>query len=221
MIGDKKYPVIYADPPWKFAVYSAKGEGRSATAHYNCLNVDQLFKLPVAEIAADDSILFLWTTDPFLSKGIELASAWGFNYKTIAFYWAKLNKSADTHLFSEKDFFTGLGYWTRANLEPCLLATRGHPKRISKKVRRLVISPRREHSRKPDEVFVRIEELVEGPYVELFARASRHGWDSWGDEASLFDGGPVETRMFPSDLQKYPRPAVRESNDLSMTKGRR
>jgi N6-adenosine-specific RNA methylase IME4 len=215
MIEGKKYAVIYADPPWKFSVYSAKGEGRSATAHYNCLSLDQLYRLPVSEIAADDSVLFLWTTDPFLPKGIDLASAWGFNYKTVAFYWAKLNKSADKKLFSEKDFFTGLGYWTRANLEPCLLATRGSPKRISKKVKRLIISPRREHSRKPDEVFARIEELVEGPYVELFARASRHGWDSWGDQASLFDQGPVVTRMFPSDLRKYSRPEVGEGNELA------
>jgi N6-adenosine-specific RNA methylase IME4 len=141
MIEGKKYSVIYADPPWKFSVYSAKGEGRSATAHYNCLSVDKLSGLPVADIAAPDSVLFLWTTDPFLSKGIELASAWGFNYKTVAFYWVKLNKSANRHLFSERDFFTGLGYWTRANLEPCLLATRGSPKRVSKKVKRLIISP--------------------------------------------------------------------------------
>jgi N6-adenosine-specific RNA methylase IME4 len=215
MIEGKKYPVIYADPPWKFAVYSAKGEGRSATAHYDCLGLDALFKLPVADIANPNSVLFLWTTDPFLPKGIELASAWGFTYKTVAFYWVKLNKSTGGDVLSERDFFTGLGYWTRANLEPCLLATRGHPKRISKKVKRLIISPRREHSRKPDEVFSRIEKLVEGPYIELFARASRQGWDSWGDQASLFDQGPVATRKFPSDLRKHPRPAVREANELS------
>jgi N6-adenosine-specific RNA methylase IME4 len=131
MLGGRKYPVIYADPPWKFAAYSAKGEGRSALAHYDCMTLDDLFALPVREIAADDCTLFLWTTDPFLQMGINLAASWGFQFKTVAFYWAKLNKSANGNSFSERDFFTGLGYWTRANVEPCLLATRGNPKRIS------------------------------------------------------------------------------------------
>jgi N6-adenosine-specific RNA methylase IME4 len=205
MIGTKKYPVIYADPPWRFAAYSEKGEGRSAIAHYDCMNIEELCALPVSDMAEKDCILFLWTTDPFLPHGIELVKSWGFTYKTVAFYWAKINKGADKEALAEDDFFTGLGYWTRANIEPCLLATRGHPKRVSKKVRKLIISPRREHSRKPDEIYERIEELAEGPYLELFARSSRDGWQSWGDQLSLFDDGHVATRRFPSDLKKYPR----------------
>jgi N6-adenosine-specific RNA methylase IME4 len=205
MIGAKKFPVIYADPPWRFAAYSEKGEGRSAIAHYDCMNMDELCALPVADIAEDNCVLFLWTTDPFLRHGMELIKAWGFEYKTIAFYWAKLKKNAVDGSLSEDDFFTGLGYWTRANIEPCLLATRGHPKRLSKKVRRLILAPRREHSRKPDEIYERIEELVEGPYIELFARASRNRWESWGDQTSLFNTGHIPTRRFPSDLKKYPR----------------
>jgi N6-adenosine-specific RNA methylase IME4 len=212
MIEGKMYPVIYADPPWRFVAYSEKGEGRSATAHYNCMTFDEMSRLPVAQLAADDAVLFLWTTDPFLPKGIELASCWGFTYKTVAFYWAKLNKTANGDSFSEADFFTGLGYWTRANLEPCLLATRGQPKRLSKRVKKLLISPRREHSRKPIEIYERIEELVEGPYVELFARSSRDGWDtSFSDQSLLFDNGPVQTRMFPSDLKKYSRYPIPKS----------
>jgi N6-adenosine-specific RNA methylase IME4 len=209
MIGDKRYPVIYADPPWRFVAYSEKGEGRSAVAHYNCMNMKELCALPVSEIAEKDCVLFLWTTDLFLSYGMDLLKAWGFTYKTVGFHWAKLNKSAVSRALSEDDFFTGLGYWTRANIEPCLLATRGHPKRISKNVRRLIISPRREHSRKPEEVYTRIEALMDGPYIELFARASRDGWESWGDQPSLFDMGHTPTRRFPSDLKKYPR------NDLT------
>jgi N6-adenosine-specific RNA methylase IME4 len=205
MIEGKKYPVIYADPPWRFAAYSEKGEGRSAVAHYDCMNMGDLCAIPVANIAEDDCALFLWTTDPFLLHGMELIKAWGFEYKTVAFYWAKLNKNAVNGSLSEDDFFTGLGYWTRANIEPCLLATRGHPKRISKKVRRLILSPRREHSRKPDEIYDRIEELVDGPYIELFARTSRNRWENWGNQPSLFDMGHTPTRRFPSDLKKYPR----------------
>ena len=100
------------------------------------------------------------------------------------------------------DFFTGLGYWTRGNVEQCLLATRGKPARKSKAVRKLVISPRREHSRKPDEMYGHIEALVDGPYLELFSRAGRNGWDSWGAQTGLFDDGQTETRRRSS----YSRP---------------
>ena len=102
----------------------------------------------------------------------------------------------------ERSFFTGLGYWTRANPEMCLLGTRGSPKRLAKDVRRLVVTPRREHSRKPDEVYDRIERLAAGPYLEVFAREGRPGWDAWGNQAGLFDGGAVATRKWPSDLSK-------------------
>ena len=112
MIGIKRYPVIYADPPWRFTAYSEKGEGRSAIAHYDCMNMEQLCSLPVANIAENDCVLFLWTTDPFLNYGMELIKSWGFVYKTIAFYWAKTNKGANREALSEHDFFTGLGYWT-------------------------------------------------------------------------------------------------------------
>lgn len=195
-----EYRVIYADPPWSFATYSDKGKGRSAQAHYDCLGMDDLCKIPVREWAARNCALFLWTTDPLLPQALKLIEAWGFTYKTVGFYWAKLNRSAPRKRFVEKDFFTGLGFWTRANVEQCLLATRGRPKRKAKDVRRLVIAPRREHSRKPEEVYQRIERLLGGPYLELFARGTRPGWDSWGDQSGLFDTGPVETRRFPSDL---------------------
>ena len=108
-------------------------------------------------------------------------------FKTVAFNWVKLNKSGSDWLVSESPFFTGLGYWTRANPELCLLGTRGKPRRLSKSVRQLVVSERREHSRKPDEVYDRIEKLVDGPYLELFAREPRRNWSSVGnqlDEAS-------------------------------------
>ncbi len=195
-----EYRVIYADPPWSFATYSDKGKGRSAQAHYDCLGMDDLCKIPVREWAARNCALFLWTTDPLLPQALKLIEAWGFTYKTVGFYWAKLNRSVPRKRFAEKDFFTGLGFWTRANVEQCLLATRGNPKREAKDVRRLVIAPRREHSRKPEEVYGRIERLLGGPYLELFARGTRPGWDSWGDQSGLFDTGPVETRRFPSDL---------------------
>jgi N6-adenosine-specific RNA methylase IME4 len=199
-----RYRVIYADPPWRFATYSDKGKGRSAEAHYDCLSLDDIKTFPVATWAAPDAVLLLWATDPLLPRALEVIEAWGFTYKTIGFYWIKLNKSVeqrlsrDWPLLAERDFFTGLGFWTRANPEPCLLATRGQPKRSAGDVPKLLLAPRREHSRKPDETYARIERLLPGPYLELFARQSRPAWDGFGDQEGLFDRGPVLTRRRPS-----------------------
>ena len=129
--------------------------------------------------ADDDCVLFLWAIDPMLPDALELIKAWGFTYKTVAFTWAKINESG-------KDPIGG-GYWTRANPEMCLLATRGKPKRLNADVRQLLMAPRREHSRKPDEVYGRIEALVDGPYLEMFARQTHPGWDSWGNEVGKFE----------------------------------
>lgn len=187
------YRVIYADPPWSFATYSRKGKGRSAEAWYDCMTLDEIKALPVAAWAAPDCVLLLWATDPLLHRALEVIEAWGFKYKTVGFYWAKLNKGRRAERFAEGDFFTGMGFWTRANPEPCLLATRGHPKRVAANVRKLIVSARREHSRKPDEAYERVEALCAGPYLEMFARRPRDGWDSWGLETAMFDGtdGPA------------------------------
>ena len=175
----KKYKVIYADPPWYFKSYSKKGEGRNATKHYECAGVDWITSLPIKSIADEHSTLIMWVTDPFLQEAFKVIEGWGFKYKTVAFTWVKQNKN-------NSNFFTGLGYWTRANPEMALLATKGKPKRINKDVSQLVVSKRREHSRKPDEMYERIERLLEGPYIELFARTKRPGWDSWGNQVDKF-----------------------------------
>jgi N6-adenosine-specific RNA methylase IME4 len=192
----RKYGVILADPPWSFRNWSAKGTGRNAVSHYDCLDLPALAALPIRDLAADNCALFLWTTDPLVPRAFELIRAWGFEYKTVGFYWVKLNKAAK----HDADYFTGLGYWTRANPEQCLLATRGKPSRQAKDVKRLIVAKRREHSRKPDCVRERIERLVAGPYLELFARETKSGWDCWGDQVALFDHGPVPTRRQPSQL---------------------
>lgn len=194
------YRVVYADPPWRFATYSAKGKGRSADAHYDSMTLDEIKAMPVADWVAPDAVLLLWATDPLLPAALDVVRAWGFTYKTVGLYWAKLGKRASAEAFGPGDFFTGLGFWTRANPEPCLLATRGKPKRRAFDVPKLLIAPRREHSRKPDQAYERIERLLEGPYLELFARASRPGWDAHGTEVGLFDQGSVRTRRLPSRL---------------------
>jgi N6-adenosine-specific RNA methylase IME4 len=195
-----RYGVIYADPPWSFRNWSIKGTGRNAVSHYDCLDFPDLAALPVAQLAAENCVLFLWATDPLLPRAFDLIRAWDFEYKTVGFYWVELN-AVPKH---DADYFTGLGYWTRANLELCLLATRGKPRREAKDVRRLVVERRREHSRKPDCVRERIERLVAGPYLELFARETKPSWHCWGNQLALFDHGAVRTRRQPSRLVAPP-----------------
>jgi N6-adenosine-specific RNA methylase IME4 len=174
------YRVIYADPPWRFNTYSEKGKGRSAEAWYDCLSIKEIKALPVRDLAAEDCVLLLWVADPFLRFGLEVIESWGFIYKTVGFYWIKSNALLDMQgqpiHSAPSSFPIGLGYWTRANPEQCLLATRGSPHRLNADVRKLVVSPRREHSRKPDEMYGYIERLCPGPYVELFARNQHPGW---------------------------------------------
>lgn len=183
---NKKYQVIYADPAWTFKVYSDKGKGRSAENHYTVSSLVEMKKLPVFELADDNCALFMWATYPNLKEAFELMEAWGFTYKTVAFTWAKKNKKTDS-------FFLGLGYWTRANPEICLLGTKGNPKRVSKSVRNLVISKIGRHSEKPMEVRESIVELMgDVPRIELFARQHIEGWDVWGNEIT---NAPTQTLL--------------------------
>ena len=178
---DRKYNIIYADPPWSYKTWSGKGkEKKSSENHYPCMKKEDIQNIPVAGIAADDCVLFLWTTYPCLQEGLELIRAWGFTYKTCGFTWVKRNKKSDT-------WFWGLGYWTRANAEVCLLATKGNPKRVSKSVHQVCDARIREHSRKPDEIRDRIVQLCgDLPRIELFSRQISDGWDCWGNEIYKF-----------------------------------
>ena len=183
----QKFKLIYADPPWLFRNYSKKGEDRNAVKHYPCMKTEDICTMPVGDVADDDCVLLIWATDPQLPDALKVLEAWGFKYKTVGFYWVKTRKHALLDRLGLTDFIMGLGYWTRANPEICILATRGKPSRLSKAVRRLVVSPRREHSRKPDEIYDFIETLAEGPYLELFARSRRPGWTSWGNEVGKYE----------------------------------
>lgn len=189
-MGD--YRAILADPPWKFRAYSNKGDGRGAVAHYDVMDLRAIKAVPVASYAARDAVLFLWVTNPLLPQGLEVMSAWGFAFKTLAFAWAKRSSTG-------RAWHMGTGFWSRANVELCLLGTRGKPHRQSASVRMLVEAPIRQHSQKPDEVRQRIEQLVPGPYLELFARSTAPGWDvAHSPEAGRLDRGPIATRRIPS-----------------------
>jgi N6-adenosine-specific RNA methylase IME4 len=185
-----KYPVIYADPPWAYKTWSAKGRGRSADAHYDVMTLDDIKAFPIDDYAAQDCVLLLWVIDSMLPHAHEVLNAWHFTYKTVGFYWVKLNPK-------NMEPSVGLGHWTRANPEQCWLAARGHPHRISAGVRKLIFEPRRQHSQKPYEAYNRIEKLLKGPYLEIFARSRRDGWDQIGDEV---DTG-IGQRRWPSDLK--------------------
>jgi N6-adenosine-specific RNA methylase IME4 len=176
------FGAILADPPWRFETWSDKGKDRAPD--YSTMTMAELQALDVAALAPADCALFLWATWPMLPQALALIEAWGFTYKTCGFCWTKADASQIDMFRAGADVAIGTGYWTRANTEPCLLATRGKPRRLHADVRQAIIAPRRQHSRKPDEIHDRIERLVAGPYLELFARRRRPGWTAWGNEVA-------------------------------------
>lgn len=188
---------ILADPPWHFRARTALQVGnwtsrRDAEKHYPVMGVEDIAAMPVRDLAAKDAHLFIWTTGPCLRQTFEVMEAWGFRYSAVAFTWVKLKKSFDVRQLRvlptlESDLHVGLGLTTRKNAEFCLLGRRGNARRNAKDVREIIMSPVREHSRKPDEAKARIERYCDGPYLELFARAPREGWTVWGNETDKFE----------------------------------
>lgn len=191
----QRFGAVCADPPWSFKVYAPPKPGvtnHNVDRHYSTMSLADIKELPVRDIAAKDCHLFLWTTTPHLKNAFSVIEAWGFKFSASAFVWIKQKRSFDRSQLQavadfEADLHVGMGFTTRKNAEICLLARRGSPKRLSRSVREVIISPVREHSRKPDESYERIEQYCAGPYVELFSRQSRQGWATWGLEATKFD----------------------------------
>ena len=175
----KKYRIIYADPPWKYSSdpRSKRGIWGLAQNHYKSMTLKELKGLPIEGLADRNSICFMWATFPILPHCIEVLESWGFKYKTVAFVWVKQNKiGTDIKKY-------GLGWYTRSNCELVLIGRRGQFVRNSTKVQQVVLSPIREHSKKPEEVRGRILELCgDLPRIELFARQKVEGWDCWGNE---------------------------------------
>lgn len=173
----KKYKIIYADPPWGFRNKNTGGSLKSGSlAHYETMNMDQLCALPVNDIADDDCVLFMWWVASQPAEALFLLQCWGFRLKTMTgFNWLKTTEKGSSHF--------GMGFWTRAGSECCLIAVKGKPKRVSASVRSVVVSNVQEHSRKPDLVRDRIVALCgDVPRVELFARQQTPGWDVFGNE---------------------------------------
>ena len=180
-----RYQIIYADPPWQ---YRDRGIRSGTRPHYRTMRLDELAGLPVRQVAASDSWLFLWCTMPMLDRVHRVIDAWGFTYKTAGFVWVKTTKAKRPAM--------GCGHYTRANAELCLLSIRGRPARVSRSVGQIVLAPRSSHSQKPDDVRGHIVELCgDVPRIELFAREAADGWDAWGDGLGAeHDGRPAQGR---------------------------
>lgn len=174
---DKKYNIIYADPPWE---YKESGSGnRVVKSHYSTMNIEDIKKLPIQKIANDISILFMWVTFPRLEQGLEVIKAWGYQYYGLGFDWVKTSKNGKPTW--------GMGYYTRQNTEICLIGVKKEKakriKPLARDVLSVIHSERREHSRKPDEVREKIVRICgDVPRIELFARQYADGWDCWGNE---------------------------------------
>lgn len=171
----KKYNIIYIDPPWQYKDKANSGK-RGVDYKYPTLSDNDIIDLPIEAISADNSIIFLWATWPRIETALQAMRSWGFTYKTVGFVWCKQNKKTDS-------WFWGMGNWTRANSEICLMGVRGKPKRVSAKIHQIVTSKIRKHSTKPDEVRDRIVQLCgDLPRIEIFAREIPFGWDAVGND---------------------------------------
>jgi N6-adenosine-specific RNA methylase IME4 len=170
----KNYNIILTDPPWSYGDKSKNRGG--AIRHYPTLTDAEILGMDIP--ATDNALMFMWATFPRLELALQCFKAWGFVYKTQAFTWIKTNKDGSPAMC--------MGRYTRANAEVCLLGVRGRgiDYVINKGVNSAVIAPRLRHSQKPTEVYERIEKLVgdEPSKLEMFARNTREGWDSWGNE---------------------------------------
>ena len=175
---DKKYNIIYLDNPWLYNARNNKNTrfGGGAGGHYPLMTMKQIEDLPIEKISDKNCAIFMWCTFPYLDKQIQLFEKWGFEYKTLGFSWIKTNKK------NKKPFF-GIGYYAKSNCEICLLGVKGKMKPVSNKISSCVISPKEQHSKKPNAVRERIVQLFgDLPRIELFARQATYGWDVWGNE---------------------------------------
>lgn len=175
MIRHNKYNIIYADPPWQYD-NPKDNLPRLGGKTYPTMPLEDIKALPIPNISDRNCALFLWVTMPKLREGLDVIDAWGFKYITCAFVWVKLNPSGE-------GIYSGLGHWVNGNAELCLFGKKGHPQRVAKNVKQIVIASRGRHSEKPAEVRDRIVRLMgDLPRLELFARQEVEGWDCWGNE---------------------------------------
>lgn len=204
----KHFGFIEADPAWGWTNYSGKASAphRSTDAPYSVMSLDEMKALPVAEVAAKDCLLNMWVIGSHIDQAIELGRHWGFTFKSDGFVWVKTGK----HDPAVRPI--SMGKWVRKQVEYSLLFSRGNPSRTDAGVRqlietddRVIYAPKREHSRKPDERYERIERLVAGPYLEMFARQQRPGWATWGNQTDRFNDEGVADLLADFDTATLPQ----------------
>ena len=183
--GGQRFPTVLADPPWRFVNRTGKmAPEHRRLSRYDTMTLDEISALPVASIAAEPAHLYLWVPNALLPDGLAVMKAWGFSYKSNI-VWHKIRKDGGSD-------GRGVGFYFRNVTELVLFGVRGRNARTLGPGRRQVNvlqSRKREHSRKPDELYPLIEACSPGPYIELFARGSRHNWTSFGNEAERYEIG--------------------------------
>lgn len=207
------YTLIYLDPPWR---YNSRANHKTrfcggVHGHYATMSLDEIAALPIARLAAPSAAVAMWCTFPYLDAQMRLFQQWGFRYCTQIATWIKLNPRGydlpkdDPKYRSGKPYilyrdglfhsvFFGVGYYSKSNAEVLLLGMRGQVPTRTDALSSVILAPRREHSRKPDEAYELLEALFGGvPRVELFARRVRSGWDAYGNQLAQ-DGGDIRCR---------------------------
>lgn len=178
-VHGKKYRTIYADPPWQFQNRTGKvAPEHKRLRRYETMPLSDIKNLPIANFADEKSHLYLWVPNALLPEGLEVMKAWGFEYKTNII-WEKIRHDGQPD-------GRGVGFYFRNVTEILLFGIRGNKNRTLDPARsqvNLIRAMKREHSRKPDEIIPIIEACSPGPYLELFARGDRKGWDMWGNQA--------------------------------------
>lgn len=177
--NDKKFSTIYADPPWRFQNRTGKVAPENKKLNrYETMDLEEIKAMPVSEVAASKSHLYLWVPNALLPEGLEVMKAWGFEYKGNI-VWEKVRKDGMPD-------GRGVGFYFRNVTELLLFGIKGSNNRTLAPARsqvNLIRTMKREHSRKPDEIIPIIEACSPGPYLELFARGDREGWAMWGNQA--------------------------------------
>lgn len=199
------YSVVYCDPPWQYDNFSGGEDGFGADSYYNCMTHQQLLDMPVNDLTAQDSVIVMWTTGPFIPDALELIEKWGFEYKTAG-SWAKQTATGNTWAF-------GQGFHLRSAAEFYFIGTKGKPKVKDRSVRNLIVAQTRGHSRKPDIMYDNIEKVYDGPYLELFARCRRYGWDSWGNEVDKYGVVHPKSNLTPYFDDRY-SPCYKNQREL-------
>lgn len=179
MVGNKKFRTILADPPWQFQNRTGKmAPEHKRLTRYGTMSLEEIMQLPVASMLADTAHLYLWVPNALLPEGLKVLEAWGFKYKSNI-VWHKVRKDGGPD-------GRGVGFYFRNTTELLLFGVKGKDARTlapGRKQVNIIRTQKREHSRKPDEAYEIIEACSPGPFLELFARGSREGWSTWGNQA--------------------------------------